>query len=443
MDLPFYKIVVNENDDTGVDFNAFVDAPAHMKGFIAFGKDAVRYSFNDEKRIVTGVMISTGTPIYRKDDQIGEHYVVFDAPTVDTIRKKFFKNGFNKNVNADHDPNKVIQGVSLIDSYIVSNSDPKLPSVPEAFTKMKLQDGSWIASYYVSDDKIWQGVKDGTFNGFSVEGWFDKVQINVKKDSDKMRIEKFDSRVSQVSKYHIDVDEVEIKLGAQLNYIDVNGDKVPIVSGEYITQSNEKILVDANGTIRNIGFAKTNKSTMTEKKDKLWDTLKAIFNSEEAKPEPNKFAEATTADGIVVMYDGELTDGTQVFIMSEGEQLPAPEGDHQLTLEDGTVKLVSLDGSGVIVSIEDFNEEPTENTEAVAELKQEVQEALSEFAKELRKETDEKIDKLTKENEAFKAELKTIKAGEKFKSTPKSGAIEKEPAKKLTASELLKGSKTK
>ena len=38
MALPFYKIVVNEHDDTGVDFNAFVDAPAHMKRFIAFEK---------------------------------------------------------------------------------------------------------------------------------------------------------------------------------------------------------------------------------------------------------------------------------------------------------------------------------------------------------------------------------------------------------------------
>ena len=62
--LPFFKIVVNEADETGIDFNSFVDAPAHMKAFIAFGKDAVRYEFNDEKRIVTGVMISAGTPIY-------------------------------------------------------------------------------------------------------------------------------------------------------------------------------------------------------------------------------------------------------------------------------------------------------------------------------------------------------------------------------------------
>ena len=113
--IPFYKIVVNEHDDTGVDFNAFVDAPAHMKGFIAFGKDQVRYSFNDEKRIVTGVMISTGTPIYRADEQFGEHYVIFDAPTVDMIRKKFFKQGYNQNVNADHDPNKVIDGATLLD----------------------------------------------------------------------------------------------------------------------------------------------------------------------------------------------------------------------------------------------------------------------------------------------------------------------------------------
>ena len=36
MELPYYKIVVNEDDESGVDFNSFVDVPAHMKGFISF-----------------------------------------------------------------------------------------------------------------------------------------------------------------------------------------------------------------------------------------------------------------------------------------------------------------------------------------------------------------------------------------------------------------------
>tara|TARA_R110002012_G_scaffold81085_1_gene205398 strand:- start:6515 stop:7855 length:1341 start_codon:yes stop_codon:yes gene_type:complete len=445
MNLPFYKIVVNEHDDTGVDFNAFVDAPAHMKGFIAFGKDQVRYSFNDEKRIVTGVMISVGTPIYRADEQFGEHYVVFDAPTVETIRTKFFKQGFNKNLNADHDPNQVIQGATLIDSYIASNTDPKLPSIPEAFDHMKLMDGTWIASYKIQDDSLWQSVKDGKFKGFSVEGWFDKVQINVKENHNTMKLvkaEQFDKKVSQISKYHINIDEVEIKLHEQLNYIDVNGEKVPVVSGEYITEKNEKILVDSEGRIQKIGFVKTNnKMAEQEKKDSLWSTLKSFFDSEESTSETptteTKFAQATTAEGVVVMYDGELATGTQVFIESEGEQLPAPEGSHQLTLEDGMVKIIVLDGSGVVTEIEDFTSEAEEApSEEVIELRKEVEELM----KEVGKAQDERFKKLEDKNKALETELKTIKEGGKFKATPKSGAA-KDDKQKLSSSSILENSR--
>ena len=35
---PIYKIHVSETDDLGIDFNSFVDYPAHMRDFIAFGK---------------------------------------------------------------------------------------------------------------------------------------------------------------------------------------------------------------------------------------------------------------------------------------------------------------------------------------------------------------------------------------------------------------------
>ena len=59
--LPIYKLSIDDNSDTGVDYNAFVDSTAHQKGFIAFGKQAINYSFNEEKRIVTGVMISANT----------------------------------------------------------------------------------------------------------------------------------------------------------------------------------------------------------------------------------------------------------------------------------------------------------------------------------------------------------------------------------------------
>jgi len=435
MELPFYKIVVNENDETGVDFNAFVDAPAHMKGFIAFN-DAVRYSFNDEKRIVTGVMISTGTPIYRRDEQMGEHYVVFDAPTVDIIRKKFFKQGYNTNLNEDHDPNKVTQGATLIDSYIVSNSDPKLPSVPEAFEHMKLQDGSWIASYYVSDDALWNGVKEGKFNGFSVEGWFDKKQINIKHEGMQLAKGKF-NQVTSITKWDVAIDQKEIKEGDKLTRTDsFDGKVIRLEQGEYMTKEGVSILVDADGIVHSMGFKdQQNKSKMKNKKKTLMESFEALKASilDHEDEEKQKFAEATTAEGVVVMYDGELAVGTQVFIEAEDEQMPAPEGDHQLTLEDGTVKLITLDGSGVVVTVEDFKEEEPAKEES--EMSEEVMSAIELMANEIKT--------LKESNENFRKELKSLKEGEKFKAKPNKAAAGKEEKKMLSFSELVNGKNKK
>lgn len=430
--IPFYKIVVNENDETGVDFNAFVDAPAHMKSFISFGKDSVRYSFNEEKRIVTGVMISVGTPIYRRDEQFGEHYVVFDAPTVDLIRKKFFQQGYNTNLNADHDPSKVIKGATLLDSYIINSKDPKFPNPPEAFSEMKLQDGTWIASYHVTDDEIWKGVKDGKFNGFSVEGWFDKVKINIKQNHKKMEIAKFSAQVTSVSKWDMQIEQSEVKLGEKLTILDRYAKRsVKVDAGEYINKEGVKFLVDSDGIVQNMGFHKTPKP---EAKKSLWEKVKAAFDAENS--EVQKFAEAITADGVTVVYEGELAEGTQLFVVADGEQLPAPEGEHQLTLEDGSVRIVQVDGSGVITSIEEFNADKVTEESTDTELSEQVEEAMSQMAKQF----NVKFESQSKEIKSLKAELTAIRKGEKFIVQPNGGAATKEN-RRPSAREILKNNK--
>ena len=180
--LPIYDIEVDS--DSGVDFNAFVDAPAHMKGFIAFGKDqTIRYSFNEEKRIVTGVMISANTLIYRSARpslNMPEHYVKFAPETIEQIQRNFHKNGYHNNVNLMHDPSKKVEGVFMVESYIVGN-DPKQPKAPEVFANQKLADGTWIASYKVENDQVWDMVKSGKFYGFSVEGMFGVKEVKIQK----------------------------------------------------------------------------------------------------------------------------------------------------------------------------------------------------------------------------------------------------------------------
>lgn len=331
----YYKIVVNEDDDTGIDFNAFVDVPAHLKGFIAFGKEQIKYSFNDEKRIVTGVMISAGTPIYRFSQELGEHYVFFEPQTIERIRRKFFKNGFIQNLNKDHDPNQVTKDAFLVDSYIASNSDPKLPNIPEVFEGQNLQDGTWIASYQITSDSLWEEVKSGKFNGFSVEGLFEKQEVKIK---------------------------------------------------------------------TNIQMKKQTKS--------IWD----IFKKD--APKANKFASATTAEGVVVTFDGELVEGTPVFIETEGEQKPAPEGERQITLEDGSVKVIVLDAQGLVVSVADVEV----NRDETGVSKEEVADAMRSMMSEVNDRfTDIEATNATlvAENAALKSEIESFKMSGKFGANPK------------------------
>lgn len=164
----------------GMDYIALVDAPAHMKAFEYFnGKsEKVKYHFNEEKRVVTGVAIAVDLPIYRRDEQLGEHYVVFDKKETMQIAQKMFKGGYLNNVNEMHDSNKQIKDIYLFESYFVDNS--RGVKAPSKFDSQNLKDGSWIVSYKVDDDKAWNDIKNGKHVGFSIEGWFDKKHIKTK-----------------------------------------------------------------------------------------------------------------------------------------------------------------------------------------------------------------------------------------------------------------------
>jgi hypothetical protein len=168
MDLPVYRIVVNEDDDTGVEFVSLVDKPAIQKDFLAFN-ERQRYAIqSEEKRIVTGPAMLADLPIYRYDDQRGEYYVTFDAPTIWTIAKKFVRTGSYKAVNTDH-ADIVDSGVHMIESYFIDRERGVMP--PKGYEDAK--DGSWFMSYLVDNNDIWANIKDGKWKGFSVEGLFD------------------------------------------------------------------------------------------------------------------------------------------------------------------------------------------------------------------------------------------------------------------------------
>jgi len=168
MEVPVYKLTINEDDiNSGVDFVALVDSPAILRNFLAFSKHE-KFIANEEKRVVTGPLMIPEIPIYRRDEG-GEFYVVFGRETIYQIAQKFMKELRNDKVNQMHQPDQKVQGVYMFESFIIDSK--RGINTPKGFEH--LPDGTWFGSYKIDNEEVWQQVKSGTFNGFSVEGFFD------------------------------------------------------------------------------------------------------------------------------------------------------------------------------------------------------------------------------------------------------------------------------
>ena len=126
---------------------------------------------DEEERIVSGALMLADTPIYRNDGN-GEYYVVFTKDTIKKIAQKYFKKGYQNNVNLMHDSGQVMEGVTMFESWIVDEKRGIKPM--KGFEDVK--DGSWFGSFKVENDDVCNMIKEGKVKGFSVEGIFNYMK---------------------------------------------------------------------------------------------------------------------------------------------------------------------------------------------------------------------------------------------------------------------------
>lgn len=182
MDLPIYQLEISDdlNDGAEVDFVALVDRPAIERDFLKFKEARSNFAIqSEERRIVSGPLMLADTPIYRNDTN-GEYYVTFTPGTIEKIAQKFFKKGYQSNVNLMHDGNQEVEGVTMFESWIKDSSRGVAPM--KGFEDAP--EGSWFGSFKVENEDVWNRVKSGEFKGFSVEGVF-----NYKKEKQPMSVE--------------------------------------------------------------------------------------------------------------------------------------------------------------------------------------------------------------------------------------------------------------
>jgi hypothetical protein len=372
MKQPKFFILDVDDKTEGMDFNSLVDLPAHMKGFMTFDKDGkvpevnFKMHFDDEKRIITGVAIATNLPIKRYDEENGEHFVIFTADSAKRIWIKMMKNGYLHNVNEMHESNSSLKGMTLYESFMI---DKKAGIYPEHFKDQNLKDGSIVVSYFCENDDAWDGCKSGKYQGFSIEGWFKKIPLKMKGEFSKTGKYTM-AKLSQVNTWEIEVMEEEIDFGTVIHsaWIQEDGtmkESGRLQSGEYILPDRRKIMIDSTGTVVMID-GKTKEQMSNQKPHKMSkpvtkkpSLMKRLFGKE-------KFETATTVDGLVLSWEGDLAEGTEVKVKAatEGEaDILAPEGDHTIPAGEGKMKVITIDGNGKVTAITEVDE--NQNSEEV------------------------------------------------------------------------------
>ena len=193
MELPIYELMISDdfNDDAEVSAVALVDYPAVKRNWNAF-KDKVNFQIiSEDKRIVSGLLMLSDTPIFRSD-KLGEYYVTFSKDTIFKIAQRFFKKGYQANVNLMHKASMQVDGVTMFESFISDTSRGIAPM--KGFEDAP--DGSWFGSFKVDNEAVWQMIKDGKVRGFSIEGNFEYSRQKSKEQAMLDNIKDILSRLS-------------------------------------------------------------------------------------------------------------------------------------------------------------------------------------------------------------------------------------------------------
>ena len=164
--LPVYNISIDFDTDEGLQLVSLVDDPAVVESFLTFNSEEpvkLVFTSDEEQHIISGVSLLADTPIYRNDGREG-YYVVFTKETIKQLVEKYNKENKTNLTSLQHN-GEIISDCVMVESYFI---DKERGICPKEFSHCP--DGSWITSYKVTNDELWNKIKtSGQLNGFSVE----------------------------------------------------------------------------------------------------------------------------------------------------------------------------------------------------------------------------------------------------------------------------------
>lgn len=213
---------MDDEEVFGVDAISLVENPAMEEEFVHFDDpEPIKFkAVNEEKQIVIGAILVPNRPVPRKNKKTGEMYAVYLKPrTVEKAAHRYLKRKLQDQTTVDHEDK--VGGSYLVESWIVSGDQDKSKHYGLDYPK-----GTWVGLMKIENEAVWKNyVKTGRVKGFSIEGFFDKVESSAK-FSEQSEMSTFDDYPESVKK--------NAKRGIELNK--KNGNKCATQTGKIRAQ---------------------------------------------------------------------------------------------------------------------------------------------------------------------------------------------------------------
>lgn len=315
--LPIYNATIDmEGDSTGMLRVSLVDDPAVQSDFLTFSKQKPVQMFSvedEEKRLVYGVLMRADFPIYRNGEN-GGYYIVFQAETIRMMAEKYLLEGRQNDVNLMHKPNSSIEGADMVQMFI---KDTERGVNPKGFED--IADGSLFAEYHITNDDVWQQIKEGTFKGFSIEinmytepvedrsgvqeivdeldGAFRRMTDNFTNHVHMSKWQKFKAELAKILAEFANITtdkgilawegEDDIKEGVEVFIEGEEGEKTPAPDEEYVTEDGKTIVVKDGkvAEIKEVEVEQPEEEETEEKVEAAEEEPETEEKPEEDKPE--------------------------------------------------------------------------------------------------------------------------------------------------------------
>lgn len=278
MQIVELKLTENEKGQ-GISAISLVRYPAIEQRWIAFSEGQMEFAMpknlkfktvDEEQRILVGPAMIPDKLIYRIDDEGAESFVFFKEGTIRELSERFLIQGKQSFLTLEHEA--TLNDLSVVESWIVEDSKKD----KSAIYGFNLPVGTWFVKVKVLSDEIWNLVKSGDVQGFSVEGVFAREIIKQSQQmSEKTKLDTYlekirgmfnvEEKEEQEEQEKFGTVEVQgqdatvtitypgdiLEVGDLITH-QVEGEEVPVPTGEYLLPNGQVLIVIEEGVVGEI-----------------------------------------------------------------------------------------------------------------------------------------------------------------------------------------------